>query len=401
MHSMQHDTEHTELRKGRLPAKIRAFIEMESAGGIVMICSALLALICANTALSSAYLHFIHLPVYLPNATSMPLSHAVNDTLMVLFFLVVGLELKREMSEGFLTQRDQIILPLIAAIAGMAIPALIYYLFNIDSPSTLHGWAIPSATDIAFAVTILRIAGRGIPPSLKIFLLAVAIFDDLGAIIIIAAFYNSGLSLLPLACAATITATLFLLQSYQISRITPYLALGGILAICLFYCGIHTTLAGVITGLAIPMRAAHNHRYSPINRTIHALHPWVSFAILPLFAFCASGIDLRAINLTMLSSPIPLGIMGGLFLGKQIGIFSTVWLLVKSGFISMPLDARWPHIYAVSVLTGIGFTMSLFIGLLAFQDIHHIELVKLGVILGTSLSILWGVIVLRYTSSST
>jgi NhaA family Na+:H+ antiporter len=393
--TMQHPSEQRAVRQGKLPSKIREFMEMESAGGIVMLCSAVAALICANSSLSELYQHIIH---YLLNfsfstlSISIPLSHGVNDALMVLFFFVVGLELNREMNEGFLTQKDQIILPLVAAAAGMLFPALIFYIFNHNSPDTIHGWAVPSATDIAFAVAILNLIGKMIPPSLKIFLLAVAIFDDIGAIIIIALFYNAGLALIPSLCAITFTAMLFLLRSYRIPAITPYLFIGTALAISLFYCGIHTTLAGVITGLAIPMRDASNQRYSPVNRCIHALHPWVSFMIVPLFAFCASGVDLRGITIDMLTSPLPLGIMFGLFIGKQLGIFSSVWLLVTSGKIAMPHAATWSHIYLVAILTGIGFTMSLFIGLLAFTSPQLVDDVKLGVVSGTSLSILWAML---------
>jgi Na+:H+ antiporter, NhaA family len=395
---MQHHHEHAEIIKGRLPSRLRAFMAMEAAGGIVMLCSALMALIVANSPLDALYTKFIDFPIHIRITESLytiAVDHLVNDVLMIGFFFIVGLELKREMSEGFLTRRDQITLPLIAAAAGMAVPALIYAMININSPLTLHGWAIPSATDIAFAVTILSLAGRGMPPSLKIFLLAVAIFDDIGAIIIIASFYNSGISLLPLLYIITITATLFLLSRCKISSIFIYLLLGSALAISLHHCGIHTTLAGVITGLAIPMRDKNDQRYSPVNRCIHKLHPWVNFGVLPLFAFCSSGIDLRHINLTMLHSPIPLGILCGLFFGKQIGIFASVWALVSSKRFAMPQNANWFQIYAVSVLTGIGFTMSLFIGILAFESKEHIELVKLGVIMGTSLSIIWGIIILR------
>lgn len=396
---MQHETEQRSLSKGNLPAKLNAFFKTEAAGGVVMLLSAILALLLANSPWSEAYFHFTHYPLTLALkdfTLSTTLTHVVNDGFMILFFLLIGLELKREMSEGFLTQRNQILLPLIAAICGMAFPALLYLLINQSSPATLHGWAIPSATDIAFAITVLNIWGKGIPPALKIFLLAVAIFDDIGAILIICTFYSSAIALFPLGCAALCIGLLYLCHRKNITSITLYLTLGGLLAIALFYSGIHTTLAGVITGIAIPMRDKHNLRYSPVNRCIHKLHVWVSFAILPLFAFCASGIDMRNIALDMLFSPVPLGILCGLFFGKQIGIFGSAWLLIKSKRIAMPENATWLDIYAISVLTGIGFTMSLFIGLLAFQDPAQTEAVKLGVIMGTSLSMGWGIAVFRF-----
>lgn len=395
---MQRESEKQSLRKGILPARLNAFFKTEAAGGVVMLCSAMLALMLANSPWSENYFHFTHYPLtfsFTDLSINTTLTHTINDGLMVLFFLIIGLELKREMSEGFLTQRDQIALPLIAAICGMAFPAILYLLINQSSPATLHGWAIPSATDIAFAITVLNIWGKGIPPSLKIFLLAVAIFDDLGAILIICTFYSSTLAVFPLGCAALCIGLLHLCHRKNITHISLYLFLGALLAIALFYGGIHTTLAGVITGLSIPMRDRNNLRYSPVNRCIHKLHAWVSFGILPLFAFCASGIDMRNITLDMLSSPIPLGVMCGLFFGKQIGIFGSTWLLIKSKRITMPENATWLHIYAISVLAGIGFTMSLFIGLLAFKAPTLIEEVKLGVIMGTSLSILWGIIILR------
>ncbi len=361
-----------------LPPFIREFLETESAGGIVMIACAILAMLAANSGFAPTY--------NLLAAES--IKHFVNDVLMVLFFLVIGLELKSEMCEGVLAKRDQILLPLLAAMGGMAVPALIFCLFNYSFPETLHGWAIPCATDIAFAVAILTLLGKNIPPSIKIFLLAIAIFDDLGAIIIIAAFYNTGFAIIPMIMAAVLITILAVLNKKNIGAVTPYLICGVFLWLCFHYSGIHTTLAGVILGLSIPMQSLH--------RVMHILHPWVSFLILPVFAFVNAGVGLQGVDFAGFISPLPLGITLGLFLGKQFGIFGTSFLLIKSRLVSMPEASKWAHIYAVSVLAGIGFTMSLFIGILAFPtNLALQELVKIGVIAGSLLCIVWGAIVLK------
>jgi NhaA family Na+:H+ antiporter len=282
-----------------------------------------------------------------------------------------------------------------AALGGMITPALIFLGFNYNNPESIQGWAIPSATDIAFALAVLTLLGKGIPPAIKIFLLAVAVFDDLGAILIIAAFYNTGLAAIPLMLAIAGIAALILLNRAHVVVITPYILVGIFLWFCFYYSGIHTTLAGVIVGLMIPMRDSQDKNHSPLNSCMHFLHPWVSFLVLPIFAFTSAGVDLKGLSFSSLLAPLPLGIALGLFIGKQIGIFGTAWLLIKSRIVSMPEGAAWRHLYTVSIIAGIGFTMSLFIGMLAFSEAHLQEMVKVGVISGSLLCVLWGGIVLR------
>jgi NhaA family Na+:H+ antiporter len=395
---MQNRSETNSVLRGILPKRIREFMETESASGVVMIVFAILALLAANSPFSEIYKNLIHTNITLglgDNIASESISHWVKDILMVFFFLVIGLELKREICEGFLSKRDQILLPLFAAIGGMTIPALIFFGINHNSPQTMNGWAIPSATDIAFALAILTMLGKNIPPAIKIFLLAVAIFDDLGAILIIAIFYNTGLYIIPLALAALGIGLLFALNRLRIAIITPYMLIGIFLWFCFYNSGIHTTLAGVIIGLSIPMRKIDDERHSPLNKLMHFLHPWVSFLVLPIFAFTSAGISFQDIDIENFTDPLPLGIAFGLFFGKQIGIFGTSFLLIKSKLVSMPEATSWRHLYAVSVVAGIGFTMSLFIGMLAFSAPHLQEMVKLGVISGSLLCISWGAIVLK------
>jgi NhaA family Na+:H+ antiporter len=395
---MQNPSEINSLRKGVLPRRIREFMETESASGVVMIVFALLAILAANSPFSALYKDFVSSPIsfgFKDAVVAEPLKNWVKDILMVFFFLIIGLELKREMCEGFLSKRDQILLPLFAAIGGMAAPAAIFFLFNHAHPETIHGWAIPSATDIAFALAVLTLLGKGIPPAVKIFLLAVAIFDDLGAILVIAAFYNSGLALAPLLLAALGIAALWLLNRTKVVVMTPYMLLGVFLWFCFYHSGIHTTLAGVIVGLMIPMRDPADPKDSPLNRCMHFLHPWVSFIVLPIFAFTSAGVDLKGLTPESFLEPLPLGIALGLFIGKQIGIFGTSLVLIKSKLVAMPEAASWKHLYAVSIIAGIGFTMSLFIGMLAFSDPHLQEMVKVGVISGSLLCIVWGAVVLR------
>ena len=400
---MQHQSERNSVSKGILPQRIREFMETESASGVVMIVFAILAIIAANSPFSNLYKDFIHTKITFgigDSTASESISHWVKDILMVFFFLIIGLELKREMCEGFLSKRDQIILPLLAAIGGMATPALIFMGINYHNSETINGWAIPSATDIAFALAILTMLGKNIPPAIKIFLLAVAIFDDLGAILIIAIFYNTGLAVMPLVLAMVGIAALFALNRSRVAIITPYMLVGVFLWFCFYYSGIHTTLAGVIVGLSIPVREADDARHSPANKLMHFLHPWVSFLVLPIFAFTSAGVDLRGLKIANFIEPLPLGIAFGLFFGKQIGIFGTTFLLIKSKLVSMPEATGWRHLYAVSVVAGIGFTMSLFIGMLAFSSPYLYEMVKIGVISGSLLCIVWGGVVLKLVCKS-
>ncbi|MFO0388162.1 MAG: Na+/H+ antiporter NhaA [Alphaproteobacteria bacterium] len=384
--------------KGILPKILRQFMETESASGLVMIAFAVLAILAANSGLHDAYKDFISAEIgfsYAGHAASEPLKNWVKDILMVFFFLIVGLELKREMCEGFLTEKSQVLLPLAAAAGGMIVPAAIYMGFNWHLPENHAGWAIPSATDIAFALCVLMLVGKGIPSSIKIFLLAIAIFDDLGAILIIAAFYNTSLALMPLLMAAAGLVGLFALNRANITTMAPYFLLGIYLWFCFYHSGIHTTVAGVAVGMAIPMRNKLNARHSPVNGVIHFLHPWVSFLVLPIFAFTSAGISFSDMQASDIFAPLPLGIALSLFFGKQIGIFGITWLLITLKLAAKPHGANWLHIYGVSILAGIGFTMSLFIGILAFPSYEMQEFVKIGVIGGSLLSTLWGYIVLR------
>ena len=353
-----------------------------------MLIATALALVAANSALAPLYHRFLDFPLATTTVQS-----AVKDVLMVLFFFTVGMELKSEMVEGVLTDHRQILLPLLAALGGMVVPALLFLAVNHAIPAHLNGWAIPTATDIAFALCILTLAGKNTPPALKIFLLAIAIFDDLGAIAIIAFFYSHGLAALPLLLAAAILLALYALNRLRVTAITPYLALGIALWFCLHHGGIHPTIGGVLTGLAIPLHDARGR--SPLNRCLYALHPWVSFAVLPLFAFTAAGIDFSGFALVTLTAPLTLGVICGLFLGKQMGIFGTSWLLIRLRIARLPHGTYWRQLYAVSILAGIGFTMSLFIDSLAFTDPVLSAQAKLGVIVGSTLAALAGMVGLR------
>lgn len=394
-------TEHTKPnesgKNNQISGRIRAFLATESASGMLMIICTFLALAIANSPLSELYKNIIDSNVSFSVGSyvlSWPLQQWIQDVLMVFFFLLVGLELKRETSEGLLSQRKQIALPFAAAIGGMVVPALIFCVINSENPNNLNGWAIPSATDIAFALAILNIFGKNVPSAAKVFLLAIAIFDDLGAVIIIAIFYNSGIAPLPVSLAILGIAGLFFLGKNRVPSIVPYALVGLFLWFCFHEAGIHTTLAGVATGLAIPTRT-HDRSRLPLNKLMHFLHPWVSFLILPLFAIASAGVDLREISIGSMFSALPLGIAAGLFFGKQIGIFGTTWLMVKCNLAERPAGVCWRNIYAISVIAGVGFTMSLFIGALAFKSTEYQEMVKLGVIGGSFLCVLWAVLVFR------
>jgi len=380
----------------------REFLKLESAAGIILMCAAVLAIVVENAGLSRFYDLLLTTPVAIQVGKlviAKPLLLWVNDGLMAVFFFLVGLELKREVVEGDLASRDQIALPGIAAIGGMAAPALIYVLFNIGDAEAMRGWAIPAATDIAFALGILAILGSRVPVSLKIFLTALAIIDDLGAIVIIAIFYTADLSVLSLGFAALALVALVALYLSGVTRLTPYMLIGVVLWVCVLKSGVHATLAGVALAMAIPLRPHDAHGESPLRRMEHALHPWVAFFVLPVFSFANAGISLSDISFDWFVEPIPLGVALGLFVGKQIGVFGGVWLAVRLGIAQLPARATWLALYGVSLLTGIGFTMSLFIGSLAFDDVAHVNFVKLGVLLGSILSGAIGYVVLRVALS--
>ncbi|MBI2255010.1 MAG: Na+/H+ antiporter NhaA [Proteobacteria bacterium] len=383
---------------------LRQFLQLESSGGILLLIAAILALICDNTALSSVYQDFLSLPfgVTLGNdGLVKPLLLWINDGLMAVFFFLVGLEIKREVLAGELSSSAQASLPGIAALGGMALPALVYWLVTKNSPEYLGGWAIPAATDIAFALAVLTLLGDRIPQSLKVFLLALAIIDDLGAIIIIAFFYTDHLSLMSLGLAVLGLSGLLILNRTGVRRITPYVLIGVFIWVCVLKSGVHATLAGVAIAFFIPFRGDGDTEHSPLRRAEHGLHPWVSFAIMPIFAFANAGVSLSGVSLETLLHPLTLGIALGLFIGKQAGVLLAVIAGVMLGLCQRPAGASWAQIYGVALLTGIGFTMSLFIGGLAFPDPALAAEIRLGVIGGSVLSAVLGYLVLRLNAART
>ncbi|WP_427453859.1 Na+/H+ antiporter NhaA [Litorimonas sp. WD9-15] len=383
----------------RIINKVQDFLKLETSAGFVLMGVALLALIANNSPLSGFYSSFLTTPVEVQFGTfeiAKPLLLWINDGLMAIFFFLVGLEIKREVMEGELSNFSKAAMPIFAAFGGIVVPALIYVYFNISDPVAIQGWAIPAATDIAFALGVLALVGSRAPVSLKILLLAVAIIDDLAAIIIIALFYTQELSLVALGWGGIGTIGLVILNRMGVMRITPYALIGVFIWACVLKSGVHATLAGVITALAIPLKAKNPEASSPLHRAEHGLHIWVAFLILPLFAFANAGVSLKGISFGDLLAPLPLGIALGLFVGKQIGVFSFAWLSVKLGLAKLPTGANWLQIYGVACLTGIGFTMSLFIGTLAFDGDETLNAVRLGVLMGSIASGLLGFALLRF-----
>jgi NhaA family Na+:H+ antiporter len=380
----------------RPPSPLREFLASEAAGGVVLMAAAVLALIAANSRFSAGY--FALLAAYVG-----PLSvlHWVNDALMAVFFLLVGLEIKREFAGGQLATWPQRILPGAAAAGGMAAPALIYVAVNLGTPDNLRGWAIPSATDIAFALGVLALLGRRVPASLKVFLVALAIIDDLGAVAIIAAFYTAELSGLWLGAAAVTLATLVVLNRTGVKALSPYLVLGAVLWVVVLKSGVHATLAGVALALTIPIgrKLEGMGAASPLHRLEHTLHGWVAFLVVPVFGFANAGVSFAGMSLASLLAPVPLGIALGLFAGKQIGVFGVAWLLIRLRLADKPDGATLVQLYGVALICGIGFTMSLFIGLLAFpaSPVSQ-DAVKLGVLGGSVISALAGAAVLVIVS---
>lgn len=370
-------------------------IRHDAAGGVVLMIAAVLAMGVANSPLNDAYqaLFNIKLSVLFDGqGLSKPLILWVNDGLMAIFFFLIGLELKREMLEGKLRNPRDIILPGFAAVGGMALPALIFTALNWNSPATLRGWAIPAATDIAFAVGVLALLGKRAPASLKVFLLTLAILDDLGAIIIIATFYTAKLNLTYLALALIPIAGLWLHHRLRAHRIAPLVLLGIILWVLVLKSGVHATLAGVITAFFVPLKDRFGK--SPLHALENGLTPYVKFLIVPLFAFANAGVVLAGMTLADLTQPLPMGIALGLLMGKLIGVFGFTWLLIKSGAARLPAGANWLHIFGVAALAGIGFTMSLFIGSLSFTDMAQMNAVRLGVLSGSIVSACLGFAVL-------
>ena len=385
----------TEPQGRHLISSIRRFIASESAGGVVLALAAVAALIVSNSALGPLYRQFVEMRGELRIGNdwlvlSKPLLLWVNDLWMAVFFFLVGLEIKREVLAGELASVKQASLPVVAAVGGMLVPALIYVALNHADPIALRGWAIPTATDIAFALGILMLLGSRAPASLKVFLTAVAIIDDLGAIVVIAVFYTAQLSLPMLLAAGGGIVLLFLLNRARVTNIGPYVVIGLLVWVCVLKSGIHATLAGVVTAMAIPMRDKAGG--SPLEDTEHALHPWVAFAVLPMFAFANAGVSLQGVSLATLTQGIPLGIVLGLVLGKAVGVFGASWLLMRLTGASLPEGANTRQFFGVCVLCGIGFTMSLFIGGLAFagHDPGFETQVKLGVLAGSLIAGLLG-----------
>ncbi|HVM23403.1 MAG TPA: Na+/H+ antiporter NhaA [Sphingomicrobium sp.] len=371
------------------PSVLRALLRSEARSGVILIASALMALIIANSPLGPTY--FGTLKTYVGGLSVL---HWINDGLMALFFLMIGLEIKRELLDGELSTWPRRILPGVAAVGGMVVPAAIYVFINSDNPEYLRGWAIPTATDIAFALGILALLGRCVPVSLKVFLTALAIIDDLGAVAIIAAFYTEDVALTWLGAAAAILLVLWGLNRAGVRRLAPFLALGLVLWFVVLMSGVHATLAGVALALTIPIEPSPGRpddTESPLHILEHGLQPWVAYLIVPVFGFANSGIDLIGLHWTGAVADVPLGIAAGLFLGKQVGVFAFTWVAIRLRWSDCPRDASLAQIYGVSILCGIGFTMSLFIGLLAFPYAADIQDgVKLGVLTGSLFSALLG-----------
>jgi len=375
-------------------------IEHDAAGGVLLVLAAALALIFANSPLNAFYSGTLDIPIQISAGSfiiAKPLLLWVNDGLMAIFFLVVGLEVKREIIEGHLSSPDQIILPAIGAIAGIVIPALIYAYINQGNDIAMRGWAIPSATDIAFALGLFTLFGRSLPLSLKLFLLSVAIFDDIGAIIIIALFYSTDLSTLSLIIASVGLVVLFIMNRMKISIIGPYLVVGLVVWAAVLKSGVHATLAGFAIAFFVPIAVKNDDGNSLLRELEHDLQPWVAFFILPIFAFANAGVNLEGIGMGDLMNTTTLGIIVGLFVGKQVGIFGACWLAIKAGIAKLPNGTTWVQLYGATLLCGIGFTMSLFIGSLAFEglDKEYTDAVKLGVLVGSILSAIFGAIIIR------
>jgi len=379
-------------------AALQEFIKQETSAGIVLFIAAVAAMVAVNSALNPLYLAFLNIPVELQFGAleiAKPLSLWINDGLMAIFFFLVGLEVKREIVEGQLSSVQQASLPAIAAVGGMAIPAAIFVWINIDMPQNINGWAIPAATDIAFALGVLALLGKHAPLSLKILLLAIAIIDDIGAIVIIALFYTADVSMTSLMLAGIGTLILFAMNRFGVVRVAPYILVGIFLWVCVLKSGVHATLAGVVAALAIPLSAKDGS--SPLKHLEHILHPWTAYLILPIFAFANAGVSLAGIQVRDLMAPLALGIAAGLVVGKQVGVFGFMFIATKLGLVQRPQGVSWMQLYGLACLTGIGFTMSLFIGNLAFVDPEQIETVKLGVISGSLVSGILGYCLLRFT----
>jgi len=380
---------------------IKEFLQKESAGGLLLVGAAVIAMVLVNSPLDFLYFALLDTPVSIQVGALIldkPLLLWINDGLMAVFFFLIGLEIKREVLEGELSDPARLIIPAIAAVGGMAVPAMVYIAMNQGDPAALAGWAIPTATDIAFALGVLSLLGSRVPNALKLFLLTLAIIDDLGAIIIIALFYSGDLSMISLAVASIALITLFLMNKKGVTNIAPFILVGAVLWTAVLKSGVHATLAGVVLAFFIPLKNPANGK-SPLLHLEHMLHPYVAFAILPIFAFANTGIDFTGLTLESLLHPVPLGIATALVLGKQVGVFGFSWIAIKLRLGKLPEGINWLSIYGISALCGIGFTMSLFISGLAAEEIGTGEMVddRLGIMLGSLISALIGYLVLKFS----
>jgi NhaA family Na+:H+ antiporter len=385
---------------------LRGFLASEAAGGILLIMASALAMIAANSPFAADYFHLLHIetgPVLAPAIGPMTVHLWVNDGLMALFFLLVGLEIKRELVDGQLASPERRRLPIIAAAAGMVCPAILYLAITGGAADLRAGWAIPAATDIAFAIGVLALLGSRVPASLKLFLTTVAIVDDMGAVAIIAVFYSHGLSLLALAGAAIVVCGMAAMNRFGVARLWPYLLAFGLLWLLVLMSGVHATIAGVVAAITIPIRrspGAPDHDESPLHRLEHGLNPWVAYGVVPLFGFANAGVSLAGLGPSIIVEPLVLGIALALFFGKQLGIFGSIRLAVRLGIAQPPGGASWAQVYGVALLAGIGFTMSLFIGGLAFPgNAALMDEVKIGVLGGSILSAVVGFVLLYVAGS--
>ena len=380
----------------------KEFMKLEAAGGLILLFCAVIAMIIANSPYADTYNHLLYETKAVFGIGGLIIEkdiiHWINDGLMAIFFFLVGLEIKREVMEGLLSSKDQIVLPIVAAVGGMVVPGIFYYVSNSTDSLALSGWAIPTATDIAFAVGVLSLLGRRVPVSLKIFLLALAIIDDLGAIMIIALFYTQDLNVLSLYWGALFAAILVALNYFNVSKGSLYLMFGFALWVCVLKSGVHATFAGVFAAFCIPLEVPGERR-SLLRQLEHDLNTFIAFVVLPLFAFANAGVSLEGITMDVAFEPVTIGVITGLLLGKQIGIFSAAFMFIKLGVVSMPKGATWGRIWGVSILAGIGFTMSLFIATLGFksqEQAAYLTQAKLGILSGSIISALLGLGVLWF-----
>jgi NhaA family Na+:H+ antiporter len=380
------------------PSALRKLLTHEASGGLILIASAAAAMAIANSGAAGVYDATLATKVL-----GLSVLHWINDALMALFFVMVGLEIKRELLDGHLSRWSHRILPGVAALGGMVAPALVYLAFNAPPAETARGWGIPAATDIAFSLAVLALAGSRVPVQVKVLLTALAIVDDLGAIVIIALFYGTDLSLPMLGGAAAVFAALIALNRLGVMRLAVYIPVGLLLWYFVLNSGVHATVAGVLFALTVPLQPSPGHlddAHSPLHNLENAIQPWVAFLVMPVFGFANAGVSLGGVGLAYLLQPVTLGCMLGLFVGKQIGVFGSVWLAVKFGLAKRPAGTTWPHLYGMALLCGIGFTMSLFIGLLAFGESGPFkDQTKVGVLIGSLLSAVAGWAVLRFSAS--